>query len=144
MSGKDDPAIKKRRQQRQKKTAAENTAALSIADRLTRRAHAQIVELPYEDEDGKFSIEIRTPTRKELDNLLKLQKDLQNTKDPGLQEKSGEELYQLLGELCQDPSLGYPFWKEGNYSMEDFIEIFTKLFQGYVDQIQEVQSFRED
>lgn len=136
----DDPDIQKRKTNRLQKQAMENAKGATIADRLTRHAATQMVNLTFTDNEGDFIIELRSPTRKELDKLLKLQNALQDTEK---QEKSSIELYTLLDDLCQDPSLDFDFWNEGNYSMEDFIQVFTKLFQEYTDQVEEVENFRQ-
>ena len=137
----DDPEIGKRKTARKIKEAAETAAGLTIADRLTRRARTQTVELPYKDEDGEFSIVLRTPTRKELDMLLVIQTNLQKV---DTQDAAGEKLCYMLDDLAIDSSLNYAYWKEGDYSMDDFIQIFAKIYTAIADQVQEVQTFREN
>lgn len=137
----DDPNITKRKTARKSKEAAETAAGLTIADRLTRRARTQTVELSYEDEDGEFSVVLRTPTRKELDMLLIIQTNLQKV---GTQDAAGEKLCHMLDDLAIDSSLNYAYWKEGDYSMDDFIQIFAKIYTAIADQVQEVQTFREN
>lgn len=137
----DDPEIGKRKTARKTKEAAESAVGLTIADRLTRRARTQTVELPYEDEDGEFSIVLRTPTRKELDSLLVIQTNLQKV---DTQDAAGEKLCYMLDDLAIDSSLNYAYWKEGDYSMDDFIQIFAKIYTAIADQVQEVQTFREN
>lgn len=130
-----------RKTARKTKEAEETAAGRTIADRLTRRARTQTVDLSFEDEDGEFTIVLRTPTRKELDILIVLQGNLQTV---DTQDAASKELYRMLDDLTIDPSLDYAYWKEGNYSMDDFIQIFSKLFAAIANQLQEVQTFRED
>lgn len=137
----DDPEIGKRKTARKTKEAAEAAAGLTIADRLTRRARTQTVDLLFEDEDGEFTIVLKAPTRKELDVLIVLQLDLQKL---DMQEAASEALFHMLDDLSIDESLDYAYWKEGDYSMDDFIQIFAKLFTAIADQVQEVQTFREN
>lgn len=138
---KDDPNIAKRRQGRQVKQAAENAAGLTIAERLTRRAKAQTVELMLEDEGGEFGIEMRQPTRAEMDDLQKMRAAIQ---EEGSQDEANDRLCRTLEDLCLDESLDYQFWMAGNYDMIDMIDIVNKLFESLVVRVKSAQSFRSD
>lgn len=136
---KDDPAIDKRRKERLEKQAAQNAKGMTVADRLTRRAKQQITKVTLSDDLGEFIIELRQPTRKELDELLKFQREIQ---DPNKTEEASKELYGMLGKLCCDKSLDEQYWREGEYSLSDLMELINKLFEGFIERFKEVQSFR--
>lgn len=137
----DDPKIAERRHGRQVKKAAENAAGLTIAERLTRRAKAQTVELLLEDEGGEFTIVMRQPTRAEMDELQRMQLAIQ---EEGTQDEANDRLCVLLDQLCIDGSLDYQFWMDGNYGMGDLIAIVQKLFESLVVQVKAAQTFRSD
>jgi len=139
MSTKDDPALEERVHDADVKKAAESAAGLTIAERLTRRAKAQTVELPMQDEDGDFAIVLRQPTRAQMDELQKMQIAIQNE---GTQDDANDKLCVLLDHLCIDGSLDYQYWMDGNYSMNDMIEIIQKLFESLVERVKAAQSFR--
>ncbi len=138
---KDDTAIAERRKERLAKQAADNVASMSIAERLTRRAKQQTTKVTMTDDLGEFIIELRQPTRKELDELLKFQKDIQN---PEKETEASEKLYAMLGSLCCDDSLNAEYWAQGNYSLNDLMDIINKLFSRFVERFHEVQKFRQD
>jgi hypothetical protein len=137
----DDPKIAERKRGRQVKKAAEDAAGLTIAERLTRRAKAQTVELTLEDEGGEFGIEMRQPTRAEMDDLQKMRAAIQ---EEGTQDEANERLCMILDDLCIDSSLDFEFWIAGNYDMIDMIDIVNKLFESLVVRVKEAQTFRED
>jgi hypothetical protein len=124
----------------QEKTEA-NLKNLSIADRLTRRAVLQTTKVTLSDDLGEFTIELRQPTRRELDELLKFQREVQ---DPNKTEEASKQLYKTLGSLCCDESLNEQYWAEGDYNLNDLTDIINKLFTGFVERFQEVQKFRQD
>ena len=135
----DDPNIAERRQERQVTQAVETAAGLTIADRLTRRAKAQTVELSLKDEGGDFSISMRQPTRAEMEDLQRTRDEL---KTEGTQDEANKRLSAMLGDLCTDTSLDYEFWMAGNYGMTDLIDIVDKLFESIVERVKAAQSFR--
>ncbi len=137
---KDDLELTKRRKERLAKQTEENIAGLSIADRLTRRAKQQTTKVMLSDDMGEFIIELRLPTRKELDELLKFQREIQ---DPEKTEEASQHLYRMLGSLCCDESLNEQYWAQGEYNMGDLLDIINKLFSGFVERFQEVQKFRQ-
>ena len=136
-----DPEIAQRRNAVQVKKAVETAAGLTIAERLTRRAKAQTVELTLEDEGGAFGIEMRQPTRAEMDDLQKLQVAIQ---EEGSQDEANERLCKMLEDLCLDESLDYRFWMAGDYDMIDMIDIINKLFESLVVRVKAAQTFRKD
>ena len=137
----DDPEIGQRKTARKVKEAEETSAGLTIADRLTRQASNQTVNLPYVDEDGEYAIVLKVPTRKEYDKILSLQADVQIA---GKQDEASDELYHILDDLTVDPSLNYAYWKDGDYGMNALVDILAKLLTTLVDRVQEVQTFREN
>lgn len=138
---KDDPKITERKRGRQVKKAAENAVGLTIAERLTRRAKAQTVELTLEDEGGEFGIKMRQPTRAEMDDLQKMRVAIQ---EEDSQEEANAKLSVMLGDLCIDRSLDYKFWMAGDYDMIDMIDIINKLFESLVVRVKAAQTFRSD
>ena len=135
----DDPKIAERKRGRQVKQAAEDAAGLTIAERLTRRAKAQTVELTLEDEGGEFGIEMRQPTRAEMDELQRMQLAIQ---EEGTQDEANKRLCMMLKDLCLDDSLNYQFWLAGDYDMIDMIDIINKLFESLVVRVKAAQTFR--
>lgn len=133
--------ISRRHQERQAKKAAENAAGLTIAERLTRRAKAIVVELRMYDEDGDFSIVMRQPTRAEMEELQRIQAGIQ---DETAQDDANERMCEVLGDLCLDDSLDTEFWRDGNYSMIDLFAVVQKLFEVLVEQVKSAQTFRND
>jgi hypothetical protein len=137
----DDPKIAERRRGRKVKQAAEDAAGLTIAERLTRRSKAQTVELTLDDEGGEFGIEMRQPTRAEMDDLQKMRAAIQ---EEGSQDEANERLCRTLEDLCLDESLDYQFWMAGDYDMIDMIDIVNKLFESLVVRVKAAQTFRSD
>lgn len=135
----DDPKIAERRRGRQAKQAAETVAGLTIAERLTRRAKAQTVDIGFSDDEGVFTLVMRQPTRAEMDDLQKMQIAIQVE---GTQDAANESLCFMLGDLCIDDSLSPEYWMEGNYSMTDLIDIVNKLFESLVERVKSAQTFR--
>ena len=135
----DDPKIAERKRGRQVKQVAENAAGLTIADRLTRRAKAQTVELSLKDEGGDFSISMRQPTRAEMEYLQKTRDEMTVESK---QDEANERLSTKLGDLCIDDSLDYDFWMAGNYDMIDLMDLVDKLFESLVERVKAAQSFR--
>lgn len=136
-----DPDIAARKHGKQVKKAAENAAGRTIAERLTRRAKAQTVELQMTDEDGDFAIVMRQPTRAEMDDLQKMRAAIQ---EEDSQEEANTKLSVMLGDLCIDRSLDYKFWMAGDYDMIDMIDIINKLFESLVVRVKAAQTFRSD
>jgi hypothetical protein len=137
-------SISSRRKQILEEHENQKLENLTIAERLTRRAQRKTTSITLEDDEGTFTIEMFQPTRKELDELLKCQADLQNVKT---QEKAYETLYNLLAELCRDDTLDYDFWKEGAYGLTDLMDIINTLFGNVLtkyQEIQQAQSFRKN
>ena len=137
----DDPKIAERKRGRQVTQEAETAAGLTIAERLTRRAKAQTVELMLEDEGGEFGIEMRQPTRAEMDDLQKMRAAIQ---EEGTQDEANDRLCSMLDDLCIDASLDFEFWMAGDYDMIDMIDIINKLFESLVVRVNAAQSFRKD
>jgi HAMP domain-containing protein len=125
----DDPKIAERKRGRQVKKAAEDAAGLTVAERLTRRAMAQTVELTLEDEGGKFIIKMRQPTRAGMEALQKAQIELQIEET---QEAANEQICKILDQVCIDGSLDYAYWIHGDYNMIDLSEIIDTLFESIV------------
>lgn len=137
----DSPGIEERRQNRQAKEAEEQAIGLTIAERLTRRAKAQTVELVMQDEDGDFAITMRQPTRAEMEDMQKMQELIMQE---STQDEANDQLCATLSDLCIDDSLNYEFWRGGNYSMNDLMDIVNKLFESIVVRVKEARSFRNN
>ena len=135
----DDPEIAKRKGKRIEKKAAEDAAGLTIADRLTRRAKAQTVELTLKDDGGEFIIAMRQPTRAEMEELNRLQEAIE---EEGTYDEANVRLSEMLGHLCLDESLTPLYWMAGDYDMGDLIAIVQKLFESLVERVKAAQSFR--
>jgi hypothetical protein len=133
--------LTRKHRERQVKNAADDAVGLTVAERLTRRAKAQTVELPMMDEDGDFSIIMRQPTRAEMEELQRLQAGIQ---DESAQDDANERMCEVLGDLCIDDSLDTEFWQDGDYSMIDLFAVVQKLFEVLVEQVKAAQSFRAD
>ena len=136
-----DEELNKRRAENIATKQSDAAEAMTVADRLTRRAKAQTVELTLSDDEGNIIIAMRQPTRREMDDLQKLQKELQDEKT---QDNANKRLCKMLDSLCIDDSLDYDFWMAGNYGMDDLIAIVQKLFESLVEQVRSAQSFRQD
>ena len=136
-----DSELTGRKEQRIVTEQADAAVAMSVADRLTRRAKVQTVQISLEDDLGEFIIEMQQPMRREMDELQKLQTQIQNEKT---QVKANKSLCQILGKLSIDDSLDYEFWMTGAYNMNDLISIIQKLFESLVEQVKAAQSFRQD
>ena len=136
-----DSELTGRKEQRIVTEQADAAVAMSVADRLTRRAKVQTVQISLEDDLGEFIIEMQQPMRREMDELQELQTQIQNENS---QVKANESLCLILGKLSIDDSLDYDFWLAGNYNMNDLISIIQKLFESLVEQVKAAQSFRQD
>lgn len=141
MNDGDDQTLTERRNKRLSEKAADDAAALTVAERLTRRAKSKTVNLTLSDADGDFVIDMRQPTRKELDELLKYQTAIQK---PDEQEDANEKMCLMIGDLCTDESLNAEFWGGGDYAIDDLVTIIQKLFEGFVKVVKEAESFRSN
>lgn len=137
----DDPVLASRRQKRLADEAAGNAVALTVAERLTRRAKNKTIDLPLTDEDGDYNIEMRSPTRKCLDKLLAYQTAI---KKPEEQVVANEKICRALDYLCIDESLNYDYWINGDYDVNDLVLIIQKLFENFANIIKEAESFRSN
>ena len=131
----------RRTQERQDRIETETAAGLTIADRLTRRAKAQTVELAMSDEDGEFKIIMRQPTRAEMEEMQRMQ-ELITQEDT--YDEANDTLCGTLSDLCLDDSLDYEFWQNGNYSMSDLMDVVNKLFESIAVRVKAAQSFRKN
>lgn len=138
MSG-DDAELNERRRKRLADKAEADAAAMTVAERLTRRAKSKTVALTLSDLEGDFIINMRQPTRAELDRLLKYQTAIQK---PDEQEDANKKMCFMIGDLCTDDSLNAEFWESGDYAIDDLVTIIQKLFENFVTIIKEAESFR--
>lgn len=136
MSG-DDPNIAKRKKDRQEKTAAENAAAATIADRLTNRAKTQVVNVTMHDEAGDFEIPMRVPSLGGTYALTQIEAMMND-------QQGREDLAATMANLSMDPSMDYDFWMNGSIGLVDFRLIIEGLTEASVQRMQEVKSFRKD
>lgn len=138
-----NPELQARRAARLKALAAKKAEALSIADRLTRRALERTIDLKFTDSEGEFEVKVHVPLTDEFNYLIKLISGY-NPKITGEQaDQLTDELYQLFAHLCVDDSLNYEFWKEGAYDAGDFYLILQQLVDKTAGFVTQAQSFRK-
>ena len=133
----DDPKIAKRKNDREEKTAAENAAAATIADRLTNRAHSQIVNVTMQDEAGNIEIPMRIPSLGETYALTQIEAMMND-------QQGREDLAATMSNLSIDPSMDYKFWLNGSIGLVDFRLIIEGLTDASVKRMQDARSFRKD
>lgn len=118
--------------------------ALTIKERLERKLKTDIVELKIMDDLGEFTLKFRKLTPQEHDRASRIQRDLRTKaeKDPELEHKLTQELYELLGHASLD-GLDEDFWKSGiGFSPDIFVTAILKVMAAssfpddkYFDQI---------
>jgi len=134
---KDDPQIKKRRQERQEKQAADNAAAATIADRLTNRAKTQIVNVPMQDEAGDFNIPMHIPSVGDTYDLTQFEDMMQD-------QEGRERMATMMTDLSVDPSMDYNFWLNGSIGLLDLRLLIEGLTSASLQRMKEVKSFRKE
>ena len=137
----DSPEIAERKADRIETKAAEDAVGLTIAERLTRRAKEQTVELMLQDAAGTFAIVMQQPTRAEMEEMQRMQ-ELITQEDT--YDEANDTLCGTLSDLCLDDSLDYEFWQNGNYSMSDLMDVVNKLFESIAVRVKAAQSFRKN
>jgi len=133
-------SISEKRKEILKEREADKQKQLTIAERLTRRAKQLATKITLSDDIGEFEIEMRQPTRKQLDELLKLKQEIQQIET---QEEANKKLYSLLADLCLDDSLDFEYWEKGDYALADLLDILNKPFDDVLTRYNEVKSFRK-
>lgn len=137
----DDAEITERKHKRHAKESAEAVIGLSIADRLTRRAKAQIVTVALPaDEDGVIQIKMQLPSWGLTCELAQME-TLMGTPEGYLR------IADVMNELCQTPGLDIEFWKSGVIGLADMRQLLEGLTSESVklaQRVNEAQSFRED
>jgi len=100
---------------------------LSIKQRLLNRLRFRTVPVPFEDESGKFFIEVRLLSPSEQRRLFGIQQELaklikqigeadSEKKQKTIQKKIetlDDQACEFLGRICVDPELNKDFWKQG-------------------------------
>lgn len=150
----DNPEISSNFQSRMMNNARDQREFSNIAQRLMRRAHAEIIIVPL---DGGLEIEVYVPTDSEVIELLKLQADIYRA---GMSFQSGgqdidtlgtevdmvaegyDRLNRLLGKICVDPSLSYEFFASGQISTRDKTAIITGVISNINEKREMVSRFR--
>ena len=141
-----DPEIHERRAARLADIKSKKEENLTIADRLTRRALERTIDIQLTDSSGKFTVEIHTPTRDELDGLLALSTLMGGGDTIEAQQnaqKASETLYHILANLCVDQSLNFEFWNEGAYDTNDVVLIIKTIVEQLADSVKKAKSFRK-
>lgn len=142
----EDPELNARLAARTAQNAQDRAEGLTTAQRLSRRAKSQTLNIPFEDDLGTFDLEIRIPTSAELDELMGLQKkvgEASKAQDPVEVDRISEELYKKMADLCTDPSLTAEFFKGGDFLGSDFGQIIKEIFIEEERRISNVSSFRK-
>ena len=134
---KDDPDIKKRKQERQQKKAAENVAAATVADRLTNRAKTQIVNVPMQDDAGNFDIPMHIPSVGDTYDLTQFEDMMQD-------QEGRERMATMMTDLSVDPSMDYNFWLNGSIGLLDLRLLIEGLTSASLQRMKEVKSFRKE
>ena len=134
---KDDPEIKKRKQQRKEKQAVENAAAATIADKLTNRAKTQIVDVPMQDEAGNFDIPMHIPSMGDTYDLTQFENMMQD-------QEGRERMATMMTDLSVDPSMDYNFWLNGSIGLLDLRLLIEGLTSASLQRMKEVKSFRKE
>ena len=137
----DDPELLARRKARQDGDAAEDAAGLTIAERLTRRAKAQIVSVSLlPDDDGELIIDMHVPSWGQTCELTQMESLMETP-------KGHKQIAEIMNDLCQTPELDLKFWKSGAIGLSDMralIEGLTAEYLKSAQNMQEVVSFRAD
>lgn len=140
----DDPSLTQKLTAKVKAGIEDIKTNLSVAERLTRRAKKETVIIEFEDEIGKFGIEMRLPTAAEQDRMVELDK-LMKAGDPSpeLVEQATDEIYKTMSSLAIDPSLDYQFFKGGNFLGSDLGILIKSVMQADQDRIKQSANFRK-
>lgn len=142
MTTKEDTDLEKRRRERLRKLARKQVNELSIAERLTLSALERVIAIPFEDNHGKFTVEMHMPLRDEFDEIVRLQEEIKS-RNPKQIEKASDTFFRMLSSLCIDDSLNFEFWKNGAYDAMDMIRLIEGLTSEMTQKVQEAQSFRK-
>ena len=130
-----DGGIAERRNTRTVKEAAENAAALTIADRLTNRAKLQTVDVQIKDDAGDFSIPMQVPSLGVTYDLAQFEEMMQN-------QEGREKMAILMSDLSVDPSMDYDFWLSGTIGLLDLRMLISGLTTASLERMNEAKSFR--
>lgn len=150
----DNPELSRRVQEQYALEEEDKQNAVSIAQRLMRRAHEQIINVSLED---GLDIEVYAPTDSEMIELVKLQSDIyrvgKSMQKQGVDFDSVgtsvdaiadgyDRLNKMLGKLCVDASLSYAFFASGQISAADKGAIIAGIMQTVNANREKVSRFR--
>jgi hypothetical protein len=143
----DDPVLNKRAAARAKELAELPAKDLTLAQRLTLRALEQKTTILFPSAQGDIPVEVRLPMAAELDDIMRIQHEIEIATEKG-NEKAKDNLTDqmcgILGDLCTDPSLNQDFFKSGLFAMSEIVTIFRTVRQEMNNRIMDVQSFRPE
>ncbi len=142
----DDPEIVARMNAHREAQRKASLEGMTVAQRLMRAAalRTTTIYVPDDTEEG-IGIEVYVPTRADLDTLLRINAEIRKAgiRGDGDQERQlTDELYQMFAALCVDPSLNVDFWREGNYSMGEFMALQDALIETTLELRGEARKFR--
>lgn len=146
MTGKviDDPSLSARLRARQQELAAARVEDMTVAERLTRRALlAPTVVIDLGDDDDPIPVEVRVPVSAELDVLLTLQSRFSAATTPEESAAITNEVADVLGELCVDPSLNAEFWRSGMFELSAMFAIILGAISEAMERVKQAESFRK-
>ena len=107
---------------------AELVNQFSVRDRLMRRLKSNTVKIPFKDDAGEFSIEVRLLSPDEQRQVAKHRRELlilrreinqkpteiEAIKELGVRSENVlSAVYRLVAEICVDKSLNYKYWQAG-------------------------------
>lgn len=156
---KEKPAFQKLYERDKAKETADVAEQLSIKTRLLNRLKFRTVPVPFEDADGKFTIEIRLLSPAEQNGLLRIQqklsevtKKITTSKTAKEQEairktidKLNDQTCALLGNICVDPELDKEFWKLGEgYNVDVPQKLLTEATRLSLSSEDEIRFLREE
>ena len=142
MTAKEDPNLEKRRKDRLRDLARKQVKELSIAERLTLSALERVINIPFKDSHGEFTVKMHVPLRNEFDEIVRLQEEIKSGNDKRI-EKASDTFFRIIASLCIDDSLNYEYWKDGAYDAMDMIHLVECLTSEMAKKVQEAQSFRK-
>ncbi len=142
----DDPEIVARMKAHREAQRKASLEGMTVAQRLMRAAalRTTTIYIPDDTEEG-IGIEIYTPTRADLDTLLRLSAEARAAGlggDGDLERQIADKLYQMFAGFCVDPSLDVEFWRQGNYSMGDLMALQDALIETTLELRGEARKFR--
>jgi len=150
-------SLKERAEQAFKEVEKKHERIRGIRERLMRRLLYRVVEVEFEDDQGKFTIPIRLLSPAERRRLFEIQyrfTQLQNEinrvdKEEKLNmlreelERIDDEICRFLEKICIDPDLDFEFWKRGEgFSMDVPAKLLSEAIRLSPSTDEEIKLFR--